>query len=138
MRSGISLAALAVVALPLSACVSRARCCEPVAVAEVVPAADAGAAAAKAQADRARRLMEEARNRTPYLPMRSEEAARAAMPSMKNYATLPNLIRIAAAMPKTMDAEMKAWEALQKEGTVDKRLMNEVFYVVSSGNECGH
>ena len=139
MRRRLALAFLAASALPLSACAYRTRaCCEPLAVAAVAPTPDPAATEAKARIDRARRLMDEARARTPYLPMKPEAEARAAMPSMKDYPAVPNLIRIAAAMPKTMDAEMKAWRALQREGTIDRRLMNEVFYVVSSGNECGH
>ena len=137
MRRRLALAALLLASVPLSACACRTReWCGPALAA--VPVADPAAGEKQARDDRARRLLEAARNRTSYLPMKTEEETRAAMPSMKRVPAVPNLIRIAAAMPKTMDAEMKAWEALQKEGTIDRRLMNEVFYVVSSGNECGH
>ena len=136
MRRRLGIAVLAAGALPLSSCASRACC--PREVVAAVPAEPAGSGEAKARADRAKRLVKAARERTEYLPMGSEEEARAAMPSMKGYPVVPNLIRIASAMPKTMDAEMKAWDALKREGTIDKKLLNEVFYVVSSGNECGH
>jgi hypothetical protein len=39
-------------------------------------------------------------------------------------------------MPKTFGAEMAAWAALGMEGTIDRRLMSEVFYVVSDANDC--
>ena len=83
-------------------------------------------------------MMDEARARTAYLPLRSEEDVRKLMPSMQGYARVPNLIRIAAARPKTMEAEMKAWNALKKERTIDPKLIAEVFWVVSKSNGCGH
>ena len=131
MRSRLAFAALSVAFLSLPACACCKTPCAPCAsTAEAAPSA--------ARAERAKRLIEQARDRTAYLPMKAEEEARAKVPSMKDYPVIPNLIRIGAAMPKTMEAEMKAWEALKREGTIDRKLMNEVFYVVSSGNECGH
>jgi hypothetical protein len=104
----------------------------PVAAAPPPPAPDA-------HLHRAARLLDEAMSREAFLPMLSEEESRAAMTSMqKGYPTVPNLIRIAALAPKSMDAEMAAWDVLKKESTLDRRLVNEVFYVVSSANECGH
>jgi hypothetical protein len=96
------------------------------------------AVVSETRAARAERLMAEAKSREPHVPMLPEEDARKAVPSMERYPQVPNLIRILAAMPKTTDAEMEAWDALRRESTVDRRLLNEVFWVVSSGNECGH
>jgi alkylhydroperoxidase family enzyme len=67
--------------------------------------------------------------------MRSEKEARAAMPGFRGRRA-PHLARVAAHMPKTFKAEMEAWAALGKEGTLDRRLLSEVFYVVSSANDC--
>jgi alkylhydroperoxidase family enzyme len=129
----------AVAAGLLGGCACRARCAPTASVGGtltvVAPAPDA---AAEARRTRAKALVDRARARTEYLPMASEEDARAAVPSMKSFALVPNLIRIAAVLPKTTEAEMLAWDALRKEGTIDKRLLSETFWVVSQSNECGH
>ncbi len=107
-------------------------------LAAAAPAPSAADAARDANRARARGLLETARTRTAFLPLASEPAARAALPSMEGFPVVPNLIRIAAVLPKTTDAEMAAWEAMKHEGTIEKRLLSEVFYVVSSANACGH
>jgi hypothetical protein len=116
------------VLLLLGGCAARRR---PHVRAHAVPAPGAHAA-------RAERLLAEAKAREPHLPMLPEEDARKALASMEKYPQVPNLIRILAVCPKTVDAEMAAWEALRKEATLDRRLLNQVFWVVSSKNECGH
>ncbi len=85
--------------------------------------------------DSAKRGIEETKERKPYLPMLSDKDARKAMPGFDGKRA-PNLARVAAHMPKTFAAEMAAWGALGQEGTIDRRLMSEVFYVVSSANDC--
>lgn len=94
-------------------------------------------AAPQAPRDRAdaKRGMEETRGRVPYLPMVPEEVARGTMPGWRGK-RVPDLVRIAAHMPKAWTAEMAAWKALNEEGTLDRRLLSEVFYVVSSANDC--
>jgi len=82
-----------------------------------------------------RRGLDEARAREPYLAMLDEEAAREALPQFGGR-RLPHLARVAAYMPDTWSAEMAAWGALGKEGTLDRKLLSEVFYVVSSANDC--
>ena len=142
MLGRITSLAFAVAAAVLPGCVSN-RCCRPccgvpdVVTSPSVAAVESPEAAAARRAP-AIRMMDEARARTAYLPMKSEDEARASIPSMEDFPIVPNLIRIAAAMPKTMEAEMVAWDAVRQEGTVDKRLLSEVFYVVSKSNECGH
>ncbi len=79
--------------------------------------------------------LEATRQREPFLPLVSEKKARATMPGYRGRAA-PNLVRVAAHMPKTWKAEMAAWQALGQEGTLDKRLLSEVFYVVSESNDC--
>ena len=131
MRAFASVVLAAAVASS-GACASRPPCAPCPVAAEPAPPAHVA---------RARRLLEEARGRQPNLPMMDEAKTRAALKSMRSetsWPTVPNLMRIAALMPKTADAEMAAWAALGKEGTIDKRLLAEVFYVVSSANECGH
>ena len=142
--------AFALASALLAGCVTN-RCWHPccdaadvvVSSADAPPSETASAAVESPEAAAARRapairMMDEARARTAYLPMSSEDEARKSMASMEDFPIVPNLIRIAAAMPKTMEAEMEAWDALKKEGTINKRLLGEVFYVVSRSNECGH
>lgn len=117
---------LAPVVAALSTCFVAGCCCPA-----TTPPASGSAA-------RARRLIEEAKAREPYLPMATEEESRARLASMDEYPRVPNLIRIASVLPKTVDADMAAWKALRAETTLDRRLLNEVFWVVSSANECGH
>jgi alkylhydroperoxidase family enzyme len=85
--------------------------------------------------DSAKRGIEAVKEREPYLPMLPDKAAREAMGGFQGKRA-PNLARVAAHMPKTFAAEMAAWGALGQEGTIDRRLMSEVFYVVSSANDC--
>ncbi len=113
-------------------------CCPPPSVVTAAPPPMPPPSAREASHARARALLDTARSRTAYLPLTAEPAARAALPSMEGFPVVPNLIRIAAILPKTTEAEMNAWEAMKDEGTVDKRLLSELFYVVSSANSCGH
>jgi alkylhydroperoxidase family enzyme len=85
--------------------------------------------------DSAKRGIEKTKEREPFLPMLSDEDARKAMGKFRGKRA-PNLARVAAHMPKTFGAEMAAWAALGMEGTIDRRLMSEVFYVVSDANDC--
>lgn len=98
-------------------------------------AAACAAPQAPHDADSARRGIEEVKEREPFLPMLSDKDAKKAMGGFKGKRA-PNLARVAAHMPKTFAAEMAAWGALGQEGTIDRRLMSEVFYVVSSANDC--
>ena len=113
-------------------------CCPPPSVVTAPTPPLPPPSAREATHARARALLDTARSRTAYLPLTDEPAARAALPSMEGFPVVPNLIRIAAILPKTTEAEMNAWEAMKDEGTVDRRLLSEVFYVVSSANACGH
>jgi len=84
---------------------------------------------------RARDGMAAVKERDAFLPMVSEEEAREKLPEFGGRA-MPHLARVAALMPKTWSAEMEAWGALGEEGTLDRKLLQEVFYVVSSANDC--
>ena len=83
----------------------------------------------------ARSGIEEVRGRKAFLPMVPDAVARKTMPGYRGR-RVPHLARVAAHMPVTWRAEMAAWQALGMEGTLDRRLLSEVFYVVSSANDC--
>jgi hypothetical protein len=85
-----------------------------------------------------RAKVEEALEREPFVPLASVEDTKTAVPTMKRFAEPPTLVRAAAAMPKTTEAEMRAFMMLQREGTIEGPLLREVFLVVSSANECGY
>jgi len=83
-----------------------------------------------------KRDLEATKERPPHLQLLSEAEVRKAIPKMFDRMGVPNLVRAGARMPMTMQAEMMAWGALQREGTIEKRLLGEVFYVVSHANDC--
>ncbi len=85
----------------------------------------------------AKRMINSTKDRTAYVEMLSDEQVYEAMPMMEGR-KIPNLMRVAALMPKTMNAEMAAWGALNREGTLDRRLRSALFYVVSSANDCAY
>ncbi|MGH7162811.1 MAG: hypothetical protein ACREID_04945, partial [Planctomycetota bacterium] len=80
--------------------------------------------------------MERVKGREPFFPMLSDAQVRKAMPGTFDKRKIPNLIRVAALMPKSTQAELRAWETMGKEGKLDRRLLSELFYVVSSENDC--
>lgn len=93
-------------------------------------------AACASPAASAKRDIEATKERSPHLKALSEAEVKQAIPKMFDRMGVPNLVRTGALMPKTMQAEMMAWGALQREGTIDRRLLGEVFYVVSHANDC--
>jgi len=101
----------------------------------VVPVLLLAAGCASVGEQRARDGMAAVTERKAHVTMLPEPDARKAMPGFGGRA-VPNLGRVAALMPKTWSAEMAAWGALGKEGTLDRQLLSQVFYVVSSANDC--
>jgi hypothetical protein len=93
-----------------------------------------GAPARSAQALRAGLEAEKARE--PYLPLLSQEAAKLAMPAHAKWAELPTLMLVAARQPRSMEAVLATAKTLRREGGLDQRLLNDVFWVVSSANDC--
>jgi alkylhydroperoxidase family enzyme len=115
-----------------------ARCPEPVVVAApAAPAPEATKPPPSPVAER-RAKVEAAKEREPFVPLLSVEATKENVPTMRRFAEPPTLVRAAAARPKTTEAEMRAFMALQRESTLGRDLLQEVFLVVSSANECGY
>jgi hypothetical protein len=75
-------------------------------------------------------------SREPYLPMLSQEEAKKAMPAHARWPELPTLMLVAARQPKSMEAVLATAKTLRREGGLDNRLLNDVFWVVSSANDC--
>jgi hypothetical protein len=79
---------------------------------------------------------ERSKQRTPHLPLMSDEAAHAAMPTMYKGRPMPNLMRVAGLQPRTMEAVLAVAKSARTEGELEPRLLNDVFWAVSSANEC--
>jgi len=104
----------------------------------VVALCAAGCASAPAgrTGGEARRGIEASRERSPHFPMLTDEEVRKSIPGMFDRRRIPNLVRVGALLPGTMRAELVAWGAMQREGTLDPQLLQEVFWVVSRSNDC--
>jgi hypothetical protein len=79
---------------------------------------------------------ERSKERTPHLTLMSDEAAHAAMPTMYKGRPMPNLMRVAALQPRTMEAVLAVAKSARTEGELEPQLLNDVFWAVSSANEC--
>ena len=84
----------------------------------------------------AKQLIEANKERTAHIRMLTDAEVHEALPKWPRQRPIPNLLRVSAYMPETMQAEMGMWRALSKEGTLDRRFLSEIFYVVSSANDC--
>lgn len=80
--------------------------------------------------------MEREKARTPFLPMLSEEKAHEAMPGWFPGRPMPTLMRVAALQPKMMEAVIGSARAMRTEGGLDSQFLNDVFWAVSSANDC--
>jgi len=124
--------------LPLTACASHYR-------PQAAPPASARTAGRPAPAEvghagRPREEIEAAfersRAETPHIPMLSEEEAHAAMPEIYKTKAMPYLVRVGGLQPRTMEALLATARTLRKEGGLDAKLLNDVFWEVSSANDC--
>lgn len=79
---------------------------------------------------------ERVKTREPYLPMMSQEAAHEAMPKMFKGRSMPTLMLVAGLQPKTFEAVMAVAKSARTEGNLDPTLLNDVFWAVSSANDC--
>ncbi len=86
--------------------------------------------------EKVKQLIEANKERTAHIRMLTDAEVHEALPKWPKQRPIPNLLRVSAYMPPTMQAEMGTWRALSKEGTLDRRFLSEVFYVVSSANDC--
>lgn len=79
-----------------------------------------------------------ARSKTakPFLPLLSDEEAHKALPTMFRGRPMPNLLLVAGLQPRTMEAVMAVSKQVHTEGDLDPQLLNDVFWAVSSSNEC--
>ena len=128
-RAAVALSVLAVV--PLAAgCVSRRAAAAPV-VAKTKPAEPAPRSPSETKAG-----LERAKERKEFFPMLSDAEAHKALPMWPKQLHVPNLARVGALMPKSMQATMSALMSERKEGTLDPKLLSDVFWVVSSANDC--
>lgn len=80
--------------------------------------------------------LERAKESTPFLPMLGDDDARRAMPSIFKRGGAPFLIRVGGLQPRTMEAVMAMARQMRTEGGLDEGLLDDVFWVVSSENEC--
>lgn len=71
-----------------------------------------------------------------FLPMLSDEAAHEAMPTLFEGREMPNLLLVSGRQPRTSEALLSMAKAMRTEGTLDPTLLNDVFWAVSSENEC--
>lgn len=121
-------------ALPL-ALLALAGCAGPRAAATSRVDSAAMAAPGRSAQDLRAGLAAETR-REPHLPLLSQEQAKQAMPAHARWTELPTLMLVAARQPKSMEAVLASAKTLRREGGLDQRLLNDVFWVVSSANDC--
>lgn len=76
------------------------------------------------------------KRRTPHIPMLSQEAAHAAMPDMFKKGPMPTLCLVGGLQPRTMESVLAQAKAMRREGDLDGKLLNDIFWAVSSSNEC--
>jgi hypothetical protein len=80
--------------------------------------------------------LERAKEGAPHIPMLSEEETREAIPSIPSRSTPPALVRVGARQPGPMEAVLDMFKALRQARALDPRLLGDVFWAVSSENEC--
>ena len=80
--------------------------------------------------------LERAKKRTPFIAMPSNEEAHKAMPKLYPKRPMPYLALVGSLLPKSMEAVLTTGATMRREGGLDPYLINDVFWVVSSANEC--
>ena len=80
--------------------------------------------------------LEKAKKKTPYIAMPSDAEAHKAMPKLYPQRPMPHLALVGALQPKSMEAVLTTGVTVRREGGLDPRLINDVFWVVSNVNEC--
>ena len=80
--------------------------------------------------------------RVPHLTMLSQEEAHKAMPTLfkgsdpSKRPDMPTLALVGAHQPRSMEAVLNVARAARREGDLDNALLNDVFWAVSSANDC--
>jgi hypothetical protein len=74
--------------------------------------------------------------RVPHLTMLSQEEAHKAMPNLFRGGDMPTLALVGAHQPRSMEAVLNVARVARREGTLDNALLNDVFWAVSSANDC--
>jgi hypothetical protein len=126
LTTTLAAAALAALAFPVAGCAGRRPAPRP--------RTDAVANGRSAEEIRAGFAAE--KKRTPHLPMLSQEAAHAAMPDLFKKGPMPTLCLVGGHQPRTMEAVLAQAKAMRREGDLDPKLLNDVFWSVSSANDC--
>jgi len=124
MRTRNLALALAALALATGGCAAR-RPAAPVATAEV----------GRSKQEIERGFAAE-KQRTPHIPMLSQEAAHKAMPELFKKGPMPTLCLVGGHQPRTMEAVLAQAKVMRREGDLDGKLLNDVFWAVSSANDC--
>ena len=58
------------------------------------------------------------------------------MPKLYPKRPMPYLALVGSLQPRSMEAVLTTGSTVRREGGLDARLINDVFWVVSSANEC--
>jgi hypothetical protein len=80
--------------------------------------------------------LERSKEGKPFLTMLGDEETKKAMPSIFKRGGAPYLIRVGGLQPKTMESLMAMAKQMRTEGGLGDDFLNDVFWVVSSENEC--
>jgi hypothetical protein len=131
MRASVTLFGLAAAVLS-SGCAHRRAAPAPVKAAAPAPAA---VAPKRTEAQVKAGLAAET-ERTPYFPLMSQAEAHKALPTMFKGRDMPSLLLVAGLQPKSMEAMMGLSRQVHSEGDLDGELLNDVFWAVSSANDC--
>ena len=81
-------------------------------------------------------VFEANKQRVPHITMLSQEEAHKAMPNLFKGADMPTLALVGAHQPRSMEAVLNVAKAARREGDLDGKLLNDVFWAVSSANDC--
>jgi hypothetical protein len=135
-RPLLAVVSCAVVPLALAAagCASR-RPPAPRAVAAAAAAKSLAPAPGRSEAE-IRAGFAAAERREPHLTMLSQEAAHEAMPELFKGVDMPTLALVGGHQPRSMEAVLAVARAARREGDLDNALLNDVFWAVSSANDC--
>lgn len=79
---------------------------------------------------------EASKQREPHVTMLTQEQAHEAMPNIFKGVDMPTLVLAGGHMPKSMEAVLNVARVARHEGPLDNAFLNDVFWAVSSANDC--